>query len=56
MLVIDRFILANKGVSILNKFLISNWSRGLIIVSYLNICKYLCFTTSIRKFIQLFFV
>jgi hypothetical protein len=31
-LVIDKFIFANKGVSMLNKFLISNWSRGLIIV------------------------
>jgi len=32
MLVIDKFILSKSGVSILNKFLISNWSRGLIIV------------------------
>jgi hypothetical protein len=35
MLVIDKFILSKSGVSILNKFLISNWSRGLIIVKSL---------------------
>ena len=29
MLVIDRFIFPNKGVSILKRFLISNWSKGL---------------------------
>ena len=33
-LVIDRFMFANNGVSILNKFLISNWSSGLSIVMY----------------------
>lgn len=35
-LVIDKFILPSNGVSILKRFLISNWSRGLIIVSLLN--------------------
>jgi len=39
MLVIDKLILANKGVSILNKFLISNWSSGLKIVIK-NMCKF----------------
>jgi len=29
--VIDKFILSKSGVSILKRFLISNWSRGLII-------------------------
>lgn len=32
-LVIDKFMLSKSGVSMLNKFLISNWSRGLIIIS-----------------------
>lgn len=31
-LVIDKFILSKSGVSILNKFLISNWSRGLLML------------------------
>ena len=39
-LVIDKLILANNGVSILNRFLISNWSKGLNIVWYINIYKY----------------